>query len=267
VSETRAGFYFRIPNSLYESVSMLGHDVGVEKALAGLVRLCKRLHDADGEVERSVADRLLGSPALVEELVADGALIFTSERRVTTPLFVHISERREAKRAAALKGLGRVDDTTAVEETNKQTKKEKKKRLPADAGTCQQMLADASDSASPPSVPVDAGQVSQLALVPSDAPTASSRDDKKPFRAAQEALGEDFALLRAGSYVWQGAKDTQALKALLGASDLQEIRARWRCALQLQKWPACSTVAELASKWNHLAKVDVKFVAGESNVF
>jgi hypothetical protein len=125
--------------------------------------------------------------------------------------------------------------------------------------------ANASDSASPPSVPLDAGQVSQLALVPSDAPTASR--GKTPLRIAQDALVDDFGALREGRYRWQGAKDTRALQGLLEASDLPEIRVRWKRALQLEKWPACSTVAELAAKWNNLAKVDVKFVAGESNVF
>jgi hypothetical protein len=77
----------------------------------------------------------------------------------------------------------------------------------------------------------------------------------------------DFAALREGSYRWKGAADTRALQGLLASETLDEVRKRWKRALQLEKWPACSTVAELAAKWNNLAKVEVKFAAGETNVF
>ena len=66
-------------------------------------------------------------------------------------------------------------------------------------------------------------------------------------------MADDFKAVRGVPYLWQAEKDGAALKAMLAVAPLEEVRARWRRALALTEWPACSTVAELRSKWNHLA--------------
>ena len=80
------------------------------------------------------------------------------------------------------------------------------------------------------------------------------------FRHASDALVADFKSLTGATYGWQGAKDGAALARILAfENDVFEIRRRWRLGLSapVSTWASCRTVAQLAAKWNDLAKRDV----------
>ncbi len=82
-------------------------------------------------------------------------------------------------------------------------------------------------------------------------PAAPPGPRLKPLGLLLEA---DYLEARGSPYKHQGAKDTLALKELLSLATDEEIRSRWRQALDLgDTWPGCSTVAQLGSKWNDLA--------------
>ena len=74
------------------------------------------------------------------------------------------------------------------------------------------------------------------------------------MKALQAALEARYRDARGETYAHQGAKDTKALKRLVGLASDAEIDRRWRKGLSLgAKWPGCSTFAALACKWNDLA--------------
>jgi hypothetical protein len=73
------------------------------------------------------------------------------------------------------------------------------------------------------------------------------------FRPTQTALVAVFSEERGDKYLWQGAKDTEGLKRILGLGvPLSEILDRWRAALRRTKYPTVGTVAQLAAKWNEV---------------
>jgi len=72
----------------------------------------------------------------------------------------------------------------------------------------------------------------------------------------EDALCADFEEIIGKPYVWSGAKDGTAFARLRRTTPLEEIRSRWRGALRsTDKWLGVRTIAQLASKWNDLAKV------------
>jgi hypothetical protein len=74
------------------------------------------------------------------------------------------------------------------------------------------------------------------------------------FRSKTDALCADFDQVVRSKYVWNGERDTSALKRLLAAATFEEVRARWRKGLELgDKWPGVRTVGQLALRWNDLA--------------
>lgn len=76
------------------------------------------------------------------------------------------------------------------------------------------------------------------------------------LKPLSEALVADYLAVRGCDYRHQGAKDAQALKSLLPVATDEEVRARWRRGLAATGWASCSTLAQLASKWNDLAASD-----------
>jgi hypothetical protein len=77
--------------------------------------------------------------------------------------------------------------------------------------------------------------------------------ERRPLKGSA-AICEDFAAVVGVAYQWQGAKDSAALAAMLKASTLEEVRARWRRGLaEPPGWLQVRTVAQLRAKWNDLA--------------
>ena len=68
-----------------------------------------------------------------------------------------------------------------------------------------------------------------------------------------EALVDAYAHIRGSAYSHGGAKDAQALKRLLPLAQDAEISRRWAHGLRATGWASCSTIAQLAAKWNDLA--------------
>lgn len=68
----------------------------------------------------------------------------------------------------------------------------------------------------------------------------------------RKALCEDFKELKGAEYSFNG-KDAKAVQLLLERGSPEEIRARWRCALGLAKYPGTSELAQLNERWNDLA--------------
>jgi len=93
----------------------------------------------------------------------------------------------------------------------------------------------------------------------SDALSPSHRVTEKKKPASQESkrnsdlLAADFKAAVGSEYLWNGAKDGVALAELLKASDIEEVRRRWRIGLKASGWSHVATVAQLRSKWNDLA--------------
>jgi hypothetical protein len=75
------------------------------------------------------------------------------------------------------------------------------------------------------------------------------------FRDLQNGMVQDFADCLGGKYAWNGAKDTEALKKLLGVAEPPLIRARWCAGLRATGWTQVSTVAQLWTKWNDLGRM------------
>jgi hypothetical protein len=74
-----------------------------------------------------------------------------------------------------------------------------------------------------------------------------------PFAEARDALVAAFHEARGGRYLWSGAKDSEALKRVLALDvPIPEIVKRWKSGLRGSGWASCSTVAQLAAKWNDL---------------
>lgn len=74
-----------------------------------------------------------------------------------------------------------------------------------------------------------------------------------PFVVARNALVSVYHSVRGESYLWQGAKDTEALKRLLGmGATPEEMARRFRILLTNRGYPDGSTVAHLAQRWNDL---------------
>lgn len=98
----------------------------------------------------------------------------------------------------------------------------------------------------PAAIPADADADATAVL-----PKKTSGTDPRfaPLRVAWEA---EFKQARGTAYRWQGAKDSKALHSLLAVS-VGEFVARARRALSAAGFANCSTVAELAMKWNHHA--------------
>jgi len=270
--------FFCVPNPVYGALHLasLASGVDVGRVALGVLALCHRLYEAR-EVERSVAAHMLGGEAVLAQFVCVGALL-EHGNNVTSLVSQKHAQLRESRRSAARKRWAELKGSTSKPARKKRTgEQENTRTLEREKRTEQHALhmhadavhvhALASATADAPVQSLDAGQEAdatrpQLTLAPSVIP------ERNAFREAQEALCEEFALLRAGTYRWQGAKDGAALRGLLGAgATVAELRERWARALQLEKWPACATVAELASKWNHLARVEVKHKTGTSNVF
>lgn len=270
-------------NEVYYPASVAGFDRTLVVAqLVGLepLRVFMGIHALQRElfarrfkpVPEAEAEALVGGRPVLDRWLAFGVLILAPLEHgnsVTTPACAklhHANDRRRASGRAQRAESPQNKRATTLEPATTKRKKQRKKKEESDQGD--DPLVDRGDD--PPVHPVvalDQHQETdatrpQLTLAPSVIPGRSA------FREAQEALCEEFASLRAGSYKWQGAKDGAALKGLLEAgATAQELRERWARALQLEKWPACATVAELASKWNHLARVEVKHKIGTSNVF
>jgi hypothetical protein len=74
---------------------------------------------------------------------------------------------------------------------------------------------------------------------------------KLALRAQWEAA---FLADRGEPYRWQGAKDTKAIGSLVAVAPA-EFRARAAKGLRASGYVRCSSVAQLASKWNDLAGV------------
>jgi hypothetical protein len=68
-----------------------------------------------------------------------------------------------------------------------------------------------------------------------------------------DRLLENYRSCRGSAYKHGGAKDTKALKSLLAIATEEEITKRWTQALKATGWTSCSTLAQLAMKWNDLA--------------
>lgn len=262
-TDSRIPFYC-IPEDLDASMHTAALEGGVDvgRVALGVMKLSRQLYQTK-EVDRRFAASVLGGEAVLTHLVNCGALLEHGDK-VTTLLTLKQSS------TGRLAANSRWDaHRSSPPEKKKKKQRESKRERETHSDACVRMRSHAPASA-PADVPVqglDAGQETdatrpQLTLAPSVIP------ERNAFREAQEALCAEFASLRAGKYRWQGAKDGAALKGLLEAgATVQELRERWARALQLERWPACATVAELASKWNHLARVEVKHKTGTSNVF
>lgn len=75
------------------------------------------------------------------------------------------------------------------------------------------------------------------------------------FKAAQTRLVDAFFEAKGAKYLWQAAKDSEGLKRILALGvPLSEIEARWRAGLKGKGWNSCASIAQLAAKWNDLAK-------------
>jgi hypothetical protein len=68
----------------------------------------------------------------------------------------------------------------------------------------------------------------------------------------RKALCEDFKELKGAEYSFNG-KDAKAVQLLLARGSPEEVRARWRCALRLQKYPGTSDLSQLNERWNDFA--------------
>lgn len=267
--------FFCVPSPVYGALHLasLASGVDVGRVALGVLALCHRLYESK-EVERSVAARMLGGESVLAQFLDVGALL-EHGNNVTTLVSQKHAQLRETRRGAARKRWAELKGSTSKPARKKRTGEqentrtlEREKRREQHAHTCSadalHVHANASASADVLPLGLDPHQENrpQLTLAASDIPERSA------FREAQEALCEEFASLRAGSYKWQGARDGAALKGLLEAgATVAELRERWVRALTLEKWPACSTVAELANKWNHLARIEIKHKVGNSNVF
>jgi hypothetical protein len=91
-------------------------------------------------------------------------------------------------------------------------------------------------------------------LLPSPAAPARPRRDPTdprfaPLRQAWERL---FLAERGEPYRWQGPKDAKAIHSVI-AMPVAEFEARATRGLRAQGFARCSTVAQLAAKWNDLA--------------
>lgn len=75
------------------------------------------------------------------------------------------------------------------------------------------------------------------------------------FRALQDALCGVFTAQLGRKYAWSGAKDTAALKRLMGIATAERILQCWRVAIQNSGWPSVSTVAQLSAMWNDVGRL------------
>lgn len=98
-------------------------------------------------------------------------------------------------------------------------------------------------AASPPAAPADPPRAlrekPQLGANPRHAPLVAQ-------------LADVFREARGVEYGFQGGKDGRAVATLLLLGPDQEILTRWKRALKLERFPGCSSIAELAQRWNHL---------------
>lgn len=80
---------------------------------------------------------------------------------------------------------------------------------------------------------------------------------KSPFLEAQERICAAFLECTGNKYLWQGAKDSTALKNILSVATPDEIERTFRVGLRIaandpQNWKAVTSVAQLYMKWNDL---------------
>ena len=88
------------------------------------------------------------------------------------------------------------------------------------------------------------------------APTTEVKSTAPAAPRESDALCQDFTDIIGTPYRWQAAKDGVAFAGLRKSESLEEIRRRWRGGLKSNdKWLGVRTVAQLASKWNDLAKL------------
>lgn len=73
------------------------------------------------------------------------------------------------------------------------------------------------------------------------------------WRPLQEAICLLFLNATGHRYGWQGAKDSEPLKWLMGQADDEEILRRLKFGLEATGWLHVATVAQLRAKWNDLA--------------
>jgi hypothetical protein len=93
-------------------------------------------------------------------------------------------------------------------------------------------------------------------------PSARSRATTKRKRAEADPRHELLAARLRAAFLESrgvpygfGGRDAKAVGALLALSggDVDEVDARWRRALALDRFPACGSLSTLASRWNDLA--------------
>jgi len=148
------------------------------------------------------------------------------------------AERQRRRRDRVAESIGRSGDVThdVTRESRGNKDKDKDKNL--------EEAEEASASASP-----------------RGPDTLAGRDRKKPQKPPDPRhapllarLVDVYAEQRQGQKYAVGARDPRALQRLLGYGSDAEIEQRWRRALALNgRWPGCSSVAQLAWRWNDFA--------------
>lgn len=105
-------------------------------------------------------------------------------------------------------------------------------------------------SAAPPALAEgDGGKTSPPPPKPKPKKTKEPTDPRfAPLRAVFE---EEFFAKTKQTYLWQGAKDAQAINRLI-AVPVREFREKARAGLRANGFANSPTVAELAAKWNNI---------------
>ncbi len=84
--------------------------------------------------------------------------------------------------------------------------------------------------------------------------TAGKKPADPKIHELQLALEADYLEVMGDPYKHGGAKDTQAIKALLPVAATEDIRVTWRWGLKATGYVSCASIAQLSSKWLDLVK-------------
>lgn len=115
---------------------------------------------------------------------------------------------------------------------------------PALTASSEQRAANSGEEAYAPAV-----------AAPAKAPKKPKAGGDPRWKPLQTALVGYWLDERGTPYLWGGAKDSEGLKRLLGLASDAEILDRWAVGIAAKGWLEVATVAQLAHKWNDLAKL------------
>jgi len=193
----------------------------------------------------------------LEELVADGC-IRIQDGVTLVPNFLEAQEAKASDKARQQKARELARDLAAAGMSHGVTAPSQIVTKEADFVTDGHTAShDVTPSRAVPSRAVPSEVLAPVASQPPLALEVQEPEGPSRFKQLRDAICAAYFEAKGAKYKWQGAKDTEALKRIMGVvSEDAEILARWRAGLAIAKgWLSIATVAQLDSKWNDLADV------------